>query len=64
MIESSRQKFNGMGTPEQYYIQTEKQPALRIKVPAPSGNVEEEDKKSIYEEIHLLPLEYIFSLDN
>lgn len=64
MAESSNQKFKGMGTPEQYYIQTIKQPAFRIKVPAPGGGVGEESKKTIYEEIHLLPLEYIFSLDN
>ena len=66
MTESAREKFKGMGTPEQYYIQTKKQPAFRIKVPAQSGNgkVVEEDKKAVYEEIHLLPLEYIFSLDN
>ena len=45
------------------YIQTKKQPAFRIKVPAQSGNGRgvEEDKKAVYEEIHLLPLEYIFS---
>ena len=66
MTESAREKFKGMGTPEQYYIQTKKQPAFRIKVPTQSGNgkVVEEDKKAVYEEIHLLPLEYIFSLDN
>ena len=66
MTESAREKFKGMGTPEQYYIQTKKQPAFRIKVPAQSGNGRgvEEDKKAVYEEIHLLPLEYIFSLDN
>ena len=64
MAETSGQKFKGMGTAEQYYMQTQKQPAFRIKVPAPGENVEEESKKTIYEEIHLLPLEYIFSLDN
>ena len=63
MAESSNQKFKGMGTPEQYYIQTIKQPAFRIKVPAPGDSVGEESKKTIYEEIHLLPLEYIFSLN-
>ena len=61
MAESSNQKFKGMGTPEQYYIQTIKQPAFRIKVPAPGGSVGEESKKTIYEEIHLLPLEYMYS---
>ena len=64
MAETSNQKFKGMGTPEQYYIQTIKQPAFRIKVPAPGDGVGEESKKTIYGEIHLLPLEYIFSLDN
>lgn len=64
MAESPNQKFKGMGTPEQYYMQTIKQPAFRIKVPAPGGGVGEESKKTIYGEIHLLPLEYIFSLDN
>lgn len=64
--QSSGKKFKGMGTPEQYYIQTIKQPAFRIKVPASgdNGKAGEESKKKIYEEIHLLPLEYIFSLEN
>ena len=65
MTESAREKFKGMGTPEQYYIQTKKQPAFRIKVPAQRRKMEEalkEDKKAVYEEIHLLPLEYIFSI--
>lgn len=65
MTEPSKQKYKGMGTPEQYYIQTRKQPAFRIKVPAPTNreNIGEEERKRIFEEIHLLPLEYIFSLD-
>ena len=64
--QSSGKKFKGMGTPEQYYIQTIKQPAFRIKVPAPGndGKAGEESQTKIYEEIHLLPLEYIFSLEN
>ena len=64
MTETSNPKFKGMGTPEQYYIQTKKQPAFRIKVPAPGEKMGKESKKIIYEEIHLLPLEYIFSSDN
>lgn len=62
----SGKKFKGMGTPEQYYIQTIKQPAFRIKVPSlgEGGKTGEENRQSIYEEIHLLPLEYIFSLVN
>ena len=64
MTEISNPKFKGMGTPEQYYIQTKKQPAFRIKVPAPGEKMGKESKKIIYEEIHLLPLEYIFSSDN
>ena len=64
--ESARQKFRGMGTIEQYYIQTKKQPAFRIKIPTPeqNGKAGKENKDKIYEEIHLLPLEYIFSLEN
>ena len=64
LTETSNPQFKGMGTPEQYYIQTKKQPAFRIKVPAPGEKMGKESKKIIYEEIHLLPLEYIFSLDN
>lgn len=62
----SGKKFKGMGTPEQYYIQTIKQPAFRIKVPSlgEDGKTGETNRQSIYEEIHLLPLEYIFSLVN
>ena len=64
MTETARQKFKGMGTLEQYYTQTKKQPAFRIKVPALSENIGNEDKKTVYKDVHLLPLEYIFSLNN
>ncbi len=60
------QKFKGMGTPEQYYMQTAKQPAFRIRVPSVTGSGKTgcESWKKTYEEIHLLPLEYLFSLEN
>lgn len=64
MTETARQKFKGMGTLEQYYTQTKKQPAFRIKVPALGENIGNEDKKTVYKDVHLLPLEYIFSLNN
>ncbi len=61
-----RQKFRGMGTIEQFYIQAKKQPAFSIKVPAleTDRKAGEESKNKIYAEVHLLPLEYIFSLEN
>lgn len=53
-----------MGTPEQFYLQTIRQPAFRIESPELFGEQEdlEPELKSAYEELHLLPLEYIFSL--
>lgn len=63
LAETSRQKYKGMGTVEQYYIQTQMQPAFRIKLPALGECVGDEDRKVTYEEVHVLPLEYIFSLN-
>lgn len=54
-----------MGTLEQYYIQTVKQPAFLIRTPAVmiGEDGSQNAVKKIYEEIRLLPLEYIFSLN-
>ena len=53
-----------MGTLEQYYIQSVKQPAFLIRTPAVIMDDESSQYavKKIYKEIRLLPLEYIFSL--
>lgn len=57
-------KQDAMGTPEQFYLQTTRQPAFRIESPELFKGQEELESalKSVYEELHLLPLEYIFSL--
>lgn len=53
-----------MGTLEQYYIQSVKQPAFLIRTPTVTMEDEgcQNAVKNIYKEIRLLPLEYIFSL--
>lgn len=55
----------GMGTPEQFYTQLCGQPAFRIETPIlpPGEESRERAAKKAYEEIHLLALEYIFSLE-
>ena len=66
MGEPNLKKIRGMGTLEQYYIQTVKQPAFRIKIPAiqETKRIDRKNRENIYGEVHLLPLEYIFSLVN
>lgn len=54
-----------MGAAEQYYTEITRQPALTIEIPfLDSGKECQKDKDRGYEEIRLLPLEYIFSLVN
>ena len=62
---SEKGKKRVMGTPEQFYMQIVKQPAFLIKTPGQSGEEKDTEKtwKKAYEEIYLLPLEYIFSLE-
>lgn len=51
------------GTPEQFYAEITKQPALMIESPDfGSDDRNESSLKQDYQEIHTLPLEYIFSL--
>ncbi len=51
------------GTPEQFYAEITKQPALMIETPDFGRDIEKENAlKQDYEEIHTLPLEYVFSL--
>lgn len=56
-------KSRESGTPEQFYAEITKQPALLIETPDFGRDMEKENGlKQDYEEIHALPLEYIFSL--
>lgn len=61
-----RQRAKSTGTPEQFYAETVKQPSLMIETPFAPGDAPELEQrcKKDYQEIHLLPLEYIYSLDN
>lgn len=58
---SGRQKSTG--SPEQFYAEVIKQPSLMIETPATFSTISEpEQHKKEFEEICLLPLEYIHSL--
>lgn len=61
-----RQRVRSTGTPEQFYAETIKQPSLMIETPSAvyDGSEQERRSKKDYQEIHLLPLEYIYSLNN
>lgn len=50
------------GSPEQFYTETVRQPALMIETSEISGEEEGEEWKRAYQKLHLLPLEYIFSI--
>lgn len=52
------------GSPEQFYAEVIKQPSLMIETPILAGNCSTTEKqhRKEYEEICLLPLEYIYSL--
>ncbi len=54
----TKQKQDGIGSPEQFYAERIKEPSLEIEIPISS-----ERKDTNYKDIRLLPLEYIFSLD-
>lgn len=62
--EEERGKGKSTGSLEQYYGEITKQPALEIQQPAPSFEECDlkERKEAEYQEIHILPLEYLFSL--
>lgn len=52
-----------MGTPEQYYAETVGQPSLIVETPSSQGIKKGDlDWRKIYGDMHLLPMEYIFSL--
>ena len=52
----------GYGSPEQFYAEICRQPAFRIEIPRRSRGNEMVPDPAEYEEIHTLPLEYLFSL--
>lgn len=65
--ERGKSRGNNMGTPEQFYSEITKQPALMIETPDFGRDYEEKKEdclKQDYQEIHTLPLEYIFSLNH
>lgn len=68
--EERRKKYDensGGGTPEQYYSEITKQPALMIESPDFGGNPQNKKDAILnqsYQEIHTLPLEYISSLNH
>lgn len=51
------------GSPEQFYAELCKQPSIRIEIPDMEDVIAESDicKQKSFEEIHTLPLEYLFS---
>lgn len=61
---NSKMHCSSTGTMEQYYAETCKQPVIRIETPCQGEAEKHTDPASLknYQEIHLLPLEYIFSL--
>ena len=52
----------GYGSPEQFYAEICRQPAFRIEIPRRSRGNEMVPDPTEYEEMHTLPLEYLFSL--
>lgn len=61
----SRENQSGTGSPELFYGEITKQPALMIETPdfgRDSSEKNEDVLKQDYQEIHTLPLEYIISL--
>lgn len=57
-------KRESSGCPEQFYAEICKQPAIRIETPfrLSEDSPKEELDKQTYDEIHTLPLEFLFSL--
>lgn len=57
-------KQKSSGSAEQFYAEVCKQPAIRIETPSLPGATQENEAmiQKEYDEIHTLPLEYIFSL--
>ena len=61
----NRENQSGNGSPEQYYGEITKQPALMIETPDFGRDSREKNEDALkldYQEIHTLPLEYIMSL--
>lgn len=54
--------LSGGGSPERYYAEMCKQPSFRIEIPPLSDEEKEICSEEEYQEIHTLPLEYLFSL--
>lgn len=59
--EQRGKKYNSTGSPEQFYSEVIKQPSLLIQ--QPTAVLEEAIREQEYRELYILPLEYIFSLD-
>lgn len=58
--------YSGLGSPEQFYSEITRQPALMIETPdfgKDYGEQREECLKQDYQEIHTLPLEYLASIN-
>ena len=60
---NSTSEKNGIGSPEQYYAEKIKQPSLEIEIPYQRDDCGNESLWHGYEKIKILPLEYIYSLD-
>ena len=62
--EEDRRQEKSTGSLEQYYGELTKQPALMIQQPVSftSEDDQKEGREEEYKEIHILPLEYLFSL--
>lgn len=58
-------KGENAGSPEQFYAEICKQPAIRIEVPdmAETEGVQDIRTQREYKEVHTLPLEYLFSVN-
>lgn len=54
--------LSGGGSPERYYAEVCRQPSFRIEVPPASEEEKDICSMKEYQEIHTLPLEYLFSL--
>ena len=59
----------GEGSPERFFAEVIKQPSFRIELPFPYENRDTEEQKDLngfkqaYFQIHTVPLEYIFSME-
>ena len=53
---------SGGGSPEQFYAEVFRQPSFRIEIPSAEDEENSACTAEEYQEIHTLPLEYLFSL--